>query len=64
MKLRAQIIAAEDNGDRLKITAQGQAHPARQWSPIRKIAVAVQISARNRRAFHVGRAITVTVEPE
>lgn len=67
MRIRGHVIEAADAGDTLKITAQGQAaggYADAALNPWLTISINVPNAERSRRAFYVGRAISVTVEPE
>lgn len=59
MKISGHIIAIEDCGDTLKITAQGCEDSAPEGWYLKPITFHVRAIESNRRAAHVGREIAI-----
>jgi hypothetical protein len=63
MRIRAEVIAVEDRGDVLLLTMQGREWNAPQWREIDKQSIHVPATDRNRRAFFVGRIVSIEARP-
>lgn len=63
MKIEGHITAAEDRGDTLKLTAQARRRGAATWQPYLSIDLNVPASDLNKRTYHLGRDIKLTLEP-
>lgn len=63
MRIEAHVLSVADAGDRLEITAQGQATGAAEWRPWCRVSIAVPMTERNRRAYFVGRRFDVDLTP-
>jgi hypothetical protein len=63
MKIEAYVLSVADHGDRLEITAQGNAAGAADWRPVCSVSLSIPITEHNRRAYYVGRRFDVTLTP-
>lgn len=61
MKLRIEIVAVSSTGDGVRVKGQGKQKDAPKWAPIETCEFAVPSYLR--RAYYVGRVITVEVQP-
>lgn len=64
MKIKAIVVEVKDNGEILAVLAQGQGVAEAGWMAQRGFNLPMQNSERNRRAFYIGRNITITVKTE
>jgi len=65
MKIRAEVLAVETTGDQLSIKMQGNAPSASAgWRTMEVVDVRLADTKINRRAFRVGRSVTVIIKPE
>lgn len=63
MKLRVEVTKVETTGDCLRVTAQGKPTNAASWRPLVSQVIEVPDTEPTRRAFYVGRMVTITVTP-
>jgi hypothetical protein len=64
MKLKCEVIAAESNGTTLKLRLQGSRPQSADWRPMGVHTIDLEDTPRNCRAFHLGRSVTITIEPK
>lgn len=64
MKLGCEILAAESCGNTMKIKLQGKKVDAAAWHDWCVMTIEIPATAKAKRAFHVGRVVTLTVSPE
>jgi hypothetical protein len=62
MKLRAEILSVSTTGDTLTVGAQAKEVAASEWHELAYLTFRVRDIAANRKALHVGRILTVTIE--
>jgi TRAP-type mannitol/chloroaromatic compound transport system substrate-binding protein len=62
MKLEGHIIAVEDVGGELRITAQAAEATAPEWASLRRVTFQILDRANANRTYYVGRDLTLTVE--
>jgi hypothetical protein len=62
MKLRAEILSVSTTGDTLTVGAQTKEVAAADWQQMTHLTFRVRDIAANRKALHVGRILTVTIE--
>ncbi len=61
MKLRAEIIEVATNGDGITIVMQAKIGRA-AWMPIERQILRVANTIQNRRAFYLGRIVTLEIK--
>lgn len=61
MKIEACVISVSDHGDKLSVEMQGKGVAEANWAAMCKQTLLLQNNVVNRRAYHVGRAVTITV---
>lgn len=64
MKLRCEIIAAENNGTTIKLKLQGARPKGADWRPIGVQHIEVDESPLNLKTYHLGRILSITIKPE
>jgi hypothetical protein len=64
MKLDCHILSVEDAGDVLRIRLQGRAPKDADWRPLSPQVIEVANTAKAARSLHVGRRVSVTIEPK
>jgi hypothetical protein len=64
MKIAAEVIAAETVGDDLRLRLRGHAETDAAWRPWLRLTIHIPDQQRNRRAFYVGRKVTITVDAQ
>lgn len=62
MKINAHIIAVEDQGDAINIVAQGTAKKKTVMERMSLISLVVPMTLTNRKTFHLGREISITIK--
>ena len=62
MKIRGHIHSASDVGDALEITGQGFAATDGEIQSMRTFSLRIPSNSKNMRAFHIGRAVHITIE--
>jgi hypothetical protein len=62
MKLIGEIIEVSTNGDSVCVVLQAKIGRA-SWKPIYKQTVVIDDNSTNRRAFHIGRKVTLEITP-
>ncbi len=63
MKIRACVIEAADHGDQLLVKAQGRTKQSADWQGCATIEMKVPMHNSSRKAFYIGRPITVEIKP-
>lgn len=63
MKLRAEVLGVQTNGTELIVTTQFNEIAAAEWRDMQPLVLRISDIPRHRKAFHVGRALRITVEP-
>lgn len=61
MKIKAHVLGVEDAGNRLRVTAQGQAGNAPSWAEWLSITIHLPLTEKTKKAYYVGRHITIEV---
>ena len=64
MKLRCEIIAAENNGTSLKLRLQGARPKGADWRPMGVQNLEVDDTPTNLKTYHLGRIVRITITPE
>ncbi len=64
MKIKAEVLSVETIGDALSLLLQGKATTDADWRPHLRLRLQVPETKTNRRAFYVGRKVSVTVSAE
>lgn len=64
MNLDCHIIAVEDCGDRLRVRLQGAGNGDAEWRPMLPQLMEITNSGRAAKSFHIGRRVTITIEPK
>jgi hypothetical protein len=62
MKIEGNVIEAASNGDGITIAIQAKTGRA-EWKPIERQTLRIDDTAQNRRAFHIGRRVSIEVKP-
>lgn len=62
MRLTGEIIEVSSNGDNITLAVQCKVGRA-EWKPIERQTLRVDNTAPNRRAFYLGREVSITVKP-
>ena len=62
MKLKCEILEVANNGDGLTIGLQAKIGRA-EWKSIERQTIRIDNTAQNRRAFYVGRVVTLELKP-
>jgi hypothetical protein len=62
MKITAEILSVDSNGDSLSVKVQGKEARAAEWRPYLAFTLQIPDNVKNRKAFHLGRKVRVTVE--
>jgi hypothetical protein len=63
MKIEAHVTALVDLGDRVKVTAQGNAVGRAEWVPMVSIELSLPLTEQSRAAYFIGRTFEMTVKP-
>lgn len=63
MKFRGTVTSIADKGTELQIDMQLDEVGAPQWSDLRRVVFVVHDKQQTRRAFYIGRRVSVTLEP-
>lgn len=61
MKIDAEVLAAETIGDGLRLKLQGSAQSDAEWRPMLAMSIEVPDQPRNRKAYHVGRRVSIKI---
>lgn len=64
MKVRCEVLSVAATGDQLSIKAQGTARQGAAWRSMEVFDFRIADTKTNRRAFYVGRGVSITVTPE
>lgn len=64
MKLKCEVVAVETDGTLLKLRLQGSRPDSAAWREMGVHSIQVDDTPRNCRAFHLGRTVTVSIEPK
>jgi hypothetical protein len=64
MKIKAEIIGVESQGDALQIVLQGAPETAPEWFGWKRQSFIVPATVKNKKAFFVGRLCIITLEPQ
>lgn len=62
MKIHSEVLAVETIGDALRVTLQGKAETDADWRPYLKAHIDVPETLPNRRAYYIGRKVTLTLK--
>lgn len=62
MKIEAEVLSAEGGGDHMKISLQGKELNAADWRPYLSLRLEIPDTERNRRAFYVGRLVSLELK--
>ena len=62
MKISGEIIEVALNGDGITIAIQAKTGRA-EWKPIERQTLRIDDTKQNRRAFYVGRKVTLELKP-
>lgn len=62
MKITGHIIEVASNGDGLTVAIQAQTGRA-DWKPIERQTLRIDGTQQNRRAFYIGREVSITLKP-
>lgn len=62
MKITGHVIEVSTNGDGLTVAIQAKVGRA-DWKPIERQTLRIDGNAQNRKAFHVGREVAITLKP-
>lgn len=62
MKIDCHVIATETTGDGLRVTMQGKPPSAADWRALERQEIILPDTEATRRAFYVGREVTITVK--
>jgi hypothetical protein len=63
MKIRAEIISLDTNGETMQVKLQGSASTDAEWRPGLRLSIELPDKGSIRKAYHLGRIIHLTVEP-
>lgn len=63
MRIRCEVLAVENLGDKLRVKLQGRAGLDAEWRNMLSLSIEAPDHERHRRAFFVGRIVYVEVEP-
>lgn len=63
MRIAGEVTAVREDGDVLVVEVSGKGVAASQWGTRSQSAVKIPNTTQARRAFFVGRPVTITVEP-
>lgn len=61
MKIAAEVTRVETTGDSLRVTMQGKPPRSADWHPLAAQIIEVPDHPQTRRAFYVGRRVTIEV---
>lgn len=64
MKIEAEVLAVESNGDVLFISTQGKTTDSAGWRALERHTFKVPMTIRNSRAFYVGRKLEIEIRPK
>jgi hypothetical protein len=59
-----EVIEAESNGETLRVTLHGAPPSAADWRPLERQIISIPINNTISRTYHVGRKVTITIEPK
>ena len=62
MKIEGHVIEAASNGDGITVAIQAKVGKA-DWKPIERQTFRIDDTAQNRKAFHIGRRVAITLKP-
>lgn len=62
MRIRAEVLSMETTGDCLRMRLQGRGEADAEWRPYLQLTLEIPDQLRNRRAYYVGRIITIKVD--
>ncbi len=62
MKITAEVLLVETTGDALHLRLQGHADTDAAWRPYLVLNIQLPDSERTRRAYYVGRKVTIQVD--
>ena len=62
MKLKAEILTIDSAGDGITLTLQAKIGRG-EWSPVEKQIICIANIEPNRRAFYLGRIVTIEIKP-
>ena len=62
MKMTGEVLEVALNGDGITIVIQAKVGRA-DWKPIERQTLRIDDTAQNRRAFYVGRKVTLELKP-
>lgn len=63
MRIEGHITAVEDRGETIQITGQGRKVASAEWQPWLSIQISVPASDMNKKTYHLGRDIGLTLDP-
>lgn len=61
MTLKGEITSLETTGDQIEVAVQASEVSAAFWRPTSRVQFQVADTKTNRRALHIGRAVTIKV---
>ena len=62
MKIEGDVIEVASNGDGITVAIQAKTGRA-EWKPIERQTLRIDDTAQNRRAFHIGRWVSIELKP-
>lgn len=62
MKINAEVLAVETIGDALRVTLQGKAEADAEWRPYLRAHIDIPETLPNRRAYFIGRRVTLQLK--
>ena len=62
MKLQCEVLSVDCNGESLTVDLQGKSETDADWRPMTRQTVQVPYTARNAKAFYIGRKVEITVK--
>ena len=64
MKLGCEVLAVEGTGNTMKLRLQGKKVDAADWHDWCVMTIEIPATAKAKRAFHVGRVVSITISAE
>ena len=64
MRIKANVIAVENNGGLIAVRAQGSELRGARWRNMGVFSLQIADTPRNQKTFHLGRDIELTVKPK
>lgn len=63
MKIKAHILSVDDQGDIMRVKAQGEPVHSAGWRGLSVYVFPIPTNDRNKKSFYLGRNITIEIKP-